>query len=179
MSSTTSISAASSTSSASSSCITVTPGKNGYVPAGACNSNYSFDPSFAGAIVFAVLFGITTFFHIFQAIFYKRIRLCWVIIMGTTWEFVSFSLRAAGSRNQQSTALAMSAQILLLLAPMWINAFIYMVLGRMIYFFVPEKQIWGIKGIKLTKIFVWLDVICFLTQAAGKGLPSITSESPC
>lgn len=127
-----------------------------------------YNPSFAGALVFAIIFGITTFAHIFQAVAYKRIRLCWVIIMGAAWEFTSFSLRVAGSLNQQSTGLASWGQLLFLLAPMWINAFDYMVLGRMIYFFVPEQQIWGIKGIKLTKIFVWLDVLSFVTQVAGK-----------
>jgi RTA1 like protein len=163
-----STSTATSTSSATPSCISAIPGKNGYVPEWACNSNYSYDPSFAGALVFAILFGITTFTHIYQAVAYKRLRLCWVIIMGATWEFVSFALRVAGTRNQQSAGLATASQILLLLAPMWVNAFDYMVLGRMIYFFVPEQQIWGIKGIKLTKIFVWLDVLSFLTQAAGE-----------
>lgn len=171
-------STATSTSSATPSCITVTPGKNGYVPEWACNSNYSYDPSFAGALVFAIIFGITTFVHIFQAVSYRKIRLCWVVIMGAAWEFTSFSLRVAGSRNQQSTGLAVSSQILLLLAPMWVNAFDYMVLGRMIYFFVPEQQVWGIKGIKLTKIFVWLDILSFLTQAAGKPSVSLLIRMP-
>ena len=98
--------------------------------------------------------------------------------MGAAWEFISFSLRVAGSRNQQSTGLAISSQILLLLAPMWVNAFDYMVLGRMIYFFVPEQQVWGIKGIKLTKIFVWLDILSFLTQAAGKPSVSLLIRMP-
>jgi hypothetical protein len=154
--------------SATQSCINVTPGKDGYVPEWACNSNYNYDPSFPAAVAFTVLFGITTFAHIFQAVAYKRIRLCWVVIMGAAWEFISFGLRAAGAKNQQSAALATTSQILLLLAPMWVNAFDYMVLGRMIYFFLPEQQVWGIKGIKLTKIFVWLDVLSFLTQAAGQ-----------
>jgi RTA1 like protein len=157
-------------SSAAASCVTVTPGQYGYVPEWACNSNYNYDPSFAGALIFAIAFGITTFVHIFQAFLYKRVRLCWVIIMGASWELTSFALRVAGTRNQQSTALAAVSQILLLLAPMWINAFDYMVLGRMIYFFVPQKQVWRIKGIKLTKIFVWLDILSFLTQAVGQSV---------
>jgi hypothetical protein len=41
----------------------------------------------------------------------------------------------------------------------WINAFVYMVMGRMIYFYIPDQQIYGIKAIKLAKIFVWLDVL--------------------
>lgn len=41
----------------------------------------------------------------------------------------------------------------------WINAFVYMVMGRMIYVYIPDQQIYGIKAIKLAKMFVWLDVL--------------------
>lgn len=88
--------------------------------------------------------------------------------MGSAWEFASFALRVAGTKNQQSTPIAFVSQILVLLAPMWVNAFDYMVMGRMIYFFVPEQKVWGIKGIKIAKIFVWLDVLSFFTQVAGQ-----------
>lgn len=50
---------------------------------------------------------------------------------------------------------------------MWVNAFIYMVLGRLIYFLVPSKQVFGIPGIKIARVFVWLDVVSFLTQVAS------------
>ena len=164
MSSTTFSSTSTSTATATPSCISVTPGKNGYVPEWACNANYNYDPSFPGALIFAILFGLTTTAHIFQAFAHKKLRLCWVLIMGATWEFLSFGIRTAGTKMQQSTALATASQLLVLLAPMWVNAFVYMVLGRMIYFFVPEQQVWGIKGIKIAKIFVWLDVLSFITQ---------------
>jgi uncharacterized MAPEG superfamily protein len=85
MSSTTSLSStATSTASATASCISVTPDKNGYVPEWACNSNYNYYPSFAAALIFAIIFGITTFLHIYQAFAHKKMRLCWVIIMGAT-----------------------------------------------------------------------------------------------
>jgi signal transduction histidine kinase len=87
--------------------------------------------------------------------------------MGALWELLSFALRSAGTLNQQSIPLAFASQILVLLAPMWVNAFIYMVMGRMIYFFIPAKSIFHIKGIKIAKIFVWLDVLSFLTQVGG------------
>ena len=146
----------------------MTPDKNGYVPWDACNAQYNYYPSFAAAVVFAVFFGITLFGHIFQAFFYKKFRLCWPLLMGVLWEFLSFSIRTVGTKNQQNSGLAFASQLLVLLAPMWINAFVYMVLGRMIYFFVPEQKVWGIKGIKIAKIFVWLDVASFLTQVAGQ-----------
>ncbi|KAH7410839.1 RTA1 like protein-domain-containing protein [Cadophora sp. MPI-SDFR-AT-0126] len=171
MSSTTSLSksaaTATSISTSTPTCIRVTPDKNGYVPEWACDSNYMYYPSFAAAIVFSVAFGICLFIHIFQAFHYSKKKLCWVLVMGVAWEFASFSLRSAGTRNQQSVPLAFASQILVLLAPMWINAFVYMVLGRMIYFFTPSQQVFRIKGIKIAKIFVWLDILSFLTQVGG------------
>ena len=168
MSSTSLNSTSTGTATATATCISVTPDKNGYVPEWACNSNYNYYPSFAAALIFAIVFGITTTLHIYQAFAHKKLRLCWVIIMGATWEFASFALRTAGTKNQQSTPIAFVSQILVLLAPMWVNAFDYMVMGRMIYFFVPEQKIWGIKGVKIAKIFVWLDVLSFLTQVGGQ-----------
>ncbi|KAH8590580.1 RTA1 like protein-domain-containing protein [Bisporella sp. PMI_857] len=143
------------------------PDKNGYVPEYACNANYTYYPSFAAAVVFAVFFGITTFTHIFQALYYKKLRLCWPLIMGALWEFASFSIRAPATRNQQEDGYVYPSVILMLLAPMWINAFVYMVMGRMIYFYIPDQKVWAFKGIKIAKIFVWLDVISFLVQVGG------------
>ena len=156
-----------STSTATPSCISVTPDKNGYVPEWACNANYNYYPSFAAALIFTILFGITTLLHIYQAFTHKKLRLCWTLIMGTTWELAGFIIRTLGTKNQQNAAMATVSQILVLLAPLWINAFDYMLLGRMVYFFVPEQKIWWVKGIKIAKIFVWLDVLSFLTQLGG------------
>ena len=91
-------------SSATATCINVTPDSNGYVPEWACNANYNYDPSFPTAILFTILFGLTLGAHIYQAILYKKIRLCWVVIMGAAWEFSSFAIRSAGAKNQQSNA---------------------------------------------------------------------------
>ena len=42
-----------------------------------------------------------------------------------------------------------------------------MVLGRMIHFFLPEKDIFGIKAASVAKYFVWLDVLSFSVQIVG------------
>jgi len=158
------------TSSATATCINVTPGPNGYVPEWACNAQWNYSPSFPAAVLFTVLFGLTLGAHIYQAILYKKVRLCWVVIMGAAWEFVSFALRSAAAQNQQSAAFAFVSQLLVLLAPLWLNAFDYMVLGRMIHFFVPEQKIWGIRARKLAVWFVCADMLSFLTQLGGGSL---------
>lgn len=59
--------------SATASCTTAVPGKYGHVPVDACNSYYSFNPSFAGNLAFAVLFGMTTLAHLVLAILFKKV----------------------------------------------------------------------------------------------------------
>ncbi|KAH7016806.1 RTA1 like protein-domain-containing protein [Ilyonectria destructans] len=154
------------TASATASCTTAVPGKYGYVPIDACNANYAFNPSFGANLAFAVLFGLTSSIHLMQAIIYKK-RYCWVVIMGALWELAGFAIKTVGSRNQQELSLAIWGQLFFLLAPLWINAFAYMTVARMIYFRIPEKKIWGVRAIKMGTLFIWLDVVCFIVQAAG------------
>ncbi|KAF2177081.1 RTA1-domain-containing protein [Zopfia rhizophila CBS 207.26] len=160
-----------STTSTTATCTTAVPGKHGYVPPEACNSNWAFSPSFEAAILFSVLFAILLLAHVFQAFWYKK-RFTWVLIMGVTWEFASFITRALGSRKQQNQSFAVVSQLLLLLAPLWTNAFAYMTLGRLIHFFHPSKRILRVKGSSITKYFVWCDIISFLVQGAGGSMLS-------
>ncbi|KAF7547968.1 hypothetical protein G7Z17_g7357 [Cylindrodendrum hubeiense] len=162
--------------SATASCTTAVPGKYGYVPIDACNANYAFDPSFGANLAFAVLFGISSMIHLMQAIIYKK-RYCWVVIMGAVWELAGFTIKTLGSRNQQQTQYAIWGQLFFLLAPLWINAFAYMTVARMIYFRIPEKKIWGVRAIRMGTLFIWLDVVCFIVQAGGGILLSNNDDS--
>lgn len=48
--------------------------------------------------------------------------------------------------------------IFILLAPLWINAFVYMVLGKLVYMFMPDKRLGGIKAQRLGWYFVTMDI---------------------
>ncbi|KAH7135951.1 RTA1 like protein-domain-containing protein [Dendryphion nanum] len=148
------------------SCYTAVPGKNGYVPPESCNANWAFEPSFAAAVALSTIFGILTVAHITLAIVHRK-PFCWVMIMGVVWEFVAFVARALGSLDQQKRSYAYMSSLLFLLAPLWINAFIYMVAGRLIYTFHPDKKIGRVKAVSIGKYFVWLDILSFLVQATG------------
>ncbi|CEI68927.1 unnamed protein product [Fusarium venenatum] len=161
MSTTTLMAATATASSAMTTCTTAVPGKYGRVPVDACNSNYFFDPSFAANLAFCVLFGLTTIAHLVQA------RFCWVAIMGAAWETIAFAFKTVGSRDQQNITYLTLGQILFLLAPLWINAFVYMGVARMVYFSMPAQKLLGIKAVRMTLLFVWLDVILFLVQGSG------------
>lgn len=47
-----------------------------------------------------------------------------------------------------------------------------MVVGRMIYCFLPEKKVYGVKAVWLAKFFIWLDIFSFIVQAAGGSMLS-------
>lgn len=169
--------AASVTTSPTATCVTAVPGKYGYVPPAACNSLYNYNPSLAAAAIFTVIFGIATGAHLVQAISYRK-KFCWVIIMGAIWETCSFILRALGTRNQQNVSYVTVSQILLLLAPLWINAFDYMILGRMVYYFLPEKNLLHMHASRFSLCFVMLDILSFLVQATGGIMLSGTNVPP-
>jgi hypothetical protein len=99
-------------------------------------------------------------------------KFCWVIVVACAWEMASFLLRALGAHNQQNIGYAISSQLLLLTAPLWINAFAYMIVGRMIYFFLPERKVYGVKATWLAKFFIWLDIFSFIVQAVGGSMLS-------
>jgi hypothetical protein len=96
---------------------TITPDKNGYLPPGTCEALYNFYPSFAAAIIMAIVFGILTAAHLIQASIFKQ-GFCWVVIMGASWEFIGYLVHSFATRHQQSTALALVAQLLILLGPL-------------------------------------------------------------
>ena len=152
-------------------CITVTPDQNGYVPLDDCRNLWSYYPSFGAAILFSILFGMTMVIHVVQARIYRK-RFCWVIIMAGIWETTGFILRTLSTRNQINMGLYIPEELFILLAPIWVNAFVYMTLGRMVYYFLPERKIWGISASKLAKYFVCIDILSFAVQAVGGSMAS-------
>ncbi|KAI9773238.1 MAG: hypothetical protein M1839_002200 [Geoglossum umbratile] len=157
-------------------CITTVPGKYGHVPADACNSYYNFDPNFVAAVLVAALFGLVSVVHIGLGFAYRK-GFTWVIVMGSLWETFSFVTRALGAHHQQSLAYAIVSQLLLLLAPLWVNAFAYMLMGRMIHFYLPEKKLCGFKAPSLAKYFVCFDILSFIVQGIGGSMISPGASS--
>ncbi|RDW73413.1 hypothetical protein BP6252_07320 [Coleophoma cylindrospora] len=155
---------------------TITPDANGYLPPGTCNALWDYYPNFSAAVVFAILFGILTIVHICQAIMTRK-RFCWVIVMACVWETCAFTFRAISTRFQQSVGVYLVFQIFILLAPLWVNAFDYMVLGRMIYFFAPTRSLFSMPASTIAAAFVSLDFISFIIQLVGGSMSGPTSSA--
>ncbi|KAL4936804.1 hypothetical protein BDV06DRAFT_227564 [Aspergillus oleicola] len=133
-------------------------------------SFYHYDPSMAGAVIFTVLFTITTIWH--------TIQLCrtrtWFFIpftVGGAFEIIGYIGRGLSSRESPNWTLGpyLLQTLFLLLAPALLAASIYMLLGRIILVLQAESH--AILSKKwLTKIFVTGDILSFLLQGAGGGI---------
>ncbi|KAF3922843.1 hypothetical protein ABW21_db0209729 [Orbilia brochopaga] len=141
-------------------------------------STFLYCPSLPAAALFAALFGLSALTHIFQAFYHRKLRLCWVIILGASWETIAFGLRAAATQNPLSDGLGIPSQILIYLSPLLVNAFAYMVLGRMVWYYLEARKVWGVSATRLTVIFVWLDIIAFLVQLVGASMASARNDDP-
>ncbi|KAJ5654494.1 RTA1-domain-containing protein [Penicillium lividum] len=139
---------------------------------------YYYDPSAAAAAIFVVLFGLSTLLHFYQLV---RTRTWFMIpfLIGGILETIGYVGRLLSSRESpnftEGPYIIQSA--LLLIAPAFFAASIYMTLGRIIVMSdAKESSVIGIKW--LTKIFVTGDVLSFLMQASGAGLMVANSSSP-
>jgi hypothetical protein len=119
---------------------------------------WSFCPSIAPAYIFAVLFALTTCFHIYQAIITRK-GYSTVIILSALAQTATFIFRILSIMNPTASWPYIAWFLLILVAPLLTNAFVYMVMGRMVYNFLPEKKLLGIKAWRFGMLFVLLDIM--------------------
>ncbi|KAF8847501.1 hypothetical protein BDZ45DRAFT_709653 [Acephala macrosclerotiorum] len=130
------------------------------------DTTWQFCPSIAASDLFIFLFGITTLFHIYQGIKTRK----WytlAVIMGALWETFAFVGRTLSINQPASEGLYTLWFVLILVAPLWINGFVYMILGRMVYNFAPSQTVFRIPARRLGVYFVTLDIVAFLIQMTG------------
>ena len=76
-----------------------------------------------------------------------------------TAQTVCYAFRVESIKNPANIAYYSVWFILMLCAPLLINAYAYMVLGRMVYNFTSAARMWKIKAWRFTLIFVLLDIL--------------------
>ncbi|KAF5495938.1 putative lipid transporter atnI [Colletotrichum fructicola] len=150
-------------------CISIAPDSNGHVPYGACHGFWPYVPSFEGNLALAILFGLSALVHLVQAVMYKQ-RYCWVIIMAGVWETSAFVLRTLGAKNGRVLPFYIISSLTFMLAPLWINAYAYMVGARIVHFSLPDRRVFRIKASYMTKLFVGADLGSASTMQTGKVL---------
>ncbi|GAM90419.1 hypothetical protein ANO11243_084620 [Dothideomycetidae sp. 11243] len=128
--------------------------------------SWNFCPNLGASIFYAALFALTTCLHIFQAFYYRK-GYSWVIIMANVWQTGAYVSRSISIETPDNIGLYSTWFVLLLCAPLWTNAYVYMVLGRMVWNFKKGARLHRVKAWHLGKIFVCVDFIALLIQIGG------------
>ena len=132
-----------------------------------------FCPNVGAAYFFAVLFALTLIAHIVQSIIYRK-GYSWVIAMSALWQFLAYMFRILSINHVTMQAYYTPYFVLILLAPLWSNAYVYMVLGRMVYNYTFSAKILKVKAWRFGLIFVLLDIFAFVVQLVGATMASGT-----
>lgn len=127
---------------------------------------WSFCPSLAPSILFIVLFVLTLVAHIGQAVYYRK-PYCWIIIMSALWQTLTYIFRTLSIQNPASYGNYAAWFVLILVAPLWTNAFAYTLFGRMVWAYTATHKLWRIKAWQFGFIFVLLDIVAFVVQVVG------------
>ncbi|CAF9929851.1 MAG: hypothetical protein HETSPECPRED_007472 [Heterodermia speciosa] len=127
---------------------------------------WSFCPSVAAAYLYAILFGLITIAHIAQAIYHRK-TYCWVISMSALWQTLAYAFRIVSIKSPTSVAAYSTWFVLILVAPLWTNAFVYMVFGRMVYNYTSTARLFKVKAWRFGLYFVLLDILAFIIQLIG------------
>ncbi|KAJ5386613.1 hypothetical protein N7509_009154 [Penicillium cosmopolitanum] len=136
---------------------------------------YHYTPTLIGAVVFAVLFFLTTAFHLYQRI-RAHAKYFNPFIVGGIFQIIGYAARAVSHFHTTATTLYAMQTLFILLAPTLYAASIYMVLGRIITSLKGEHLSY-VPVRFMTKIFVMGDVLSFVLQGAGGGVMSSSGSA--
>lgn len=89
--------------------------------------------------------------------------------MGAAWLTVGFALRTKAAHHISGIGDFIPQSIIIFLGPLWLNGFVYMVLGRMVHMLLERDRVYNIGARRLTLIFVILDIVAFFVQASSSG----------
>ncbi|KUJ06420.1 uncharacterized protein LY89DRAFT_633035 [Mollisia scopiformis] len=140
------------------------------------NTMWNFCPSVGPAYLFAILFALTTITHLGQAIYYKK-AYCWVIILSGLAQTLCYIFRVLSILNPEVFGDYAAWFILILIAPLFTNAFVYMVMGRMVWNYISSAKIYRITAWRFGTFFVILDVCALLVQIVGAASASGNNEA--
>lgn len=127
---------------------------------------WEFCPNVSAAYIMAAAFTITLIAHISQGVIHRK-GYSWVVSMSALWQAACYFFRVVSIRNPKSETPFIAWFILINIAPIWLNAYIYQVFGRVIFNFTDTARLAKIKAWRFGLYFVLLDILAFLIQIFG------------
>ncbi|PVF93985.1 hypothetical protein CPB86DRAFT_69939 [Serendipita vermifera] len=131
---------------------------------------FPYPASKPAAIAVAILFLISLILHIYQAS-RARARYMLVLIIATIMQVLGYATRYLAIVKDPSLPLYVSSQAFIVTAPALLAAQDYMVVGRMMSYVGPESS--PISHSVITKLFVFIDIVCVIGQSTGISLFSM------
>ncbi|KAJ5644807.1 hypothetical protein N7507_010818 [Penicillium longicatenatum] len=129
---------------------------------------WNYVPSLPAAVIFMLVFLALTGLHTWKMIKTKT-WFCIPFTIGGVFEFIGYIGRCMAHKNTTTMGPYILTNIFTLLGPTLFAASIYMTLGRLIRS-IHAEHLSVIKITRLTKLFVWGDVISFVVQGNSSGL---------
>lgn len=143
-------------------------------------STYFYDPSLAASILFAVLYAFPAAFLLYTTVIgprtgkYRYAKFFILACICAWIEVAGYVIRCLSIENPTSVPFYAVSSALLVIAPLFICASLYMLIGRLIRAGIPtrgkQQRILGISPKWLPRGFVTSDVLSLLTQAGGSGI---------
>lgn len=96
--------------------------------------------------------------HAYQGIFHCT-HYTVTVIMGGLLQTVAFIARVLSINLPTSLPLYSTWFVLVFIALLFVNAFVYMIMGRMVHNFLPQREVGGVSARRLGLYFMSLDLV--------------------
>ncbi|KAF4629230.1 hypothetical protein G7Y89_g8919 [Cudoniella acicularis] len=138
------------------------------------NSIWVYNPNFALAIIFAVLYLIPMVVQGYQTVVKYKASYFVVVLVGAALEVAGYAARAVSIKQPASVPPYAIQSAFIIIAPLFLGAGNYLLISRLALRVLPTsiKYIFRIPVAKLTRIFVIFDVVTFLVQVSGSAISS-------
>ncbi|KAL7951747.1 RTA1 domain-containing protein [Trichoderma barbatum] len=138
-------------------------------------SVYKYRPSIAANAVFIALYATSIIVHAVLGIRWRQWNFMGLMIFGCIVEIGGYGGRLVLYNNPFSFGGFMDQIVLITIGPVFYTAGIYITLSKTINFLAPELS--RIKPELFYWIFIPLDIVCLILQAAGGAMSTVSSGS--
>ncbi|RYO87622.1 hypothetical protein DL766_005479 [Monosporascus sp. MC13-8B] len=140
-------------------------------------SVWPYEPSLALAIVGAAVYTLAFVWITYLTVFKHQAWYFTCVPIGGALEVVGYTLRSYSTQRYQDIGIFATSTSLIVLAPLFVAAGNYLLIGRLIRAVLPlsRHRIFKVPVRLLTRIYVTFDIICLMVQSSGSSLASAYS----
>ncbi|RYP49562.1 hypothetical protein DL768_004764 [Monosporascus sp. mg162] len=140
-------------------------------------SVWLYEPSLALAIAATVVYSLAFVWITYLTVFKHRAWYLICVPIGGAFEVVGYALRSYSTQHHLDIGTFATSTSLIVLAPVFVAAGNYLLIGRLIRAVLPlsRHRIFKVPVRFLTRIYVTFDIICLVVQSSGSSLASAYS----